>query len=527
MPAAVKEFHDRVATGTAVWAAWNAGFDKAVWNYATEGFPLMKPEHIIDVMAQAVASGLPPDLAKASETVGHDLKVGDGKDLIKLFCTPGGLKGVTGTPQSHPLEWFRFVNVYAVGDIAAMRSVFKATRQLSLAEWKEYWSMEAVNERGVGIDLAFATAAAKLAAEDKVRSRAELTDLTHGAVTSVDQVAKMVAWLMPHLPTEGQAILTKREEEVDEEGVVTKPAKYQLTRKRIERLLAFLDTCPGIMGSNSPLIRVLQIRQYGGSKTPAKFQRMLDQQIDGVLYGQYVFNAAAQTGRASSKGVQIHNLARDTIKREADLIEHIYSGCSYDYLAAFGDNTPVARKLSLLIRPTFVAGPGNVFVWSDWSQIEARVLPWLCDHMSGAKARVQIFRDVDADPSVPDIYTRTAATLSGLAIADVTKPIRQRGKVAELALGFCGGVGALQAMAAGYGLHLSDNEAKNIVDRWREANPWAQDYSRQIWEGMRLAMSTEYTADPDRAVKVGRVWLKYDPRYFGGSCWRVCHLAAC
>ena len=80
--------------------------------------------------------------------------------------------------------------------------------------------------------------------------------------------------------------------------------------------------------------RVLQIRQYGGSKTPAKFARMLDQQVDGVLYGQYVFNGAAQTGRASSKGVQIHNLARDTIKGEADAIEHIYSGCSYDYLAA-------------------------------------------------------------------------------------------------------------------------------------------------------------------------------------------------
>ena len=145
------------------------------------------------------------------------------------------------------------------------------------------------------------------------------------------------------------------------------------------------------------------------------------------------------------------------------------------------------------------------------------MLPWLCDHMSGAKARLDIFRAVDADPSVPDIYTRTAATLSGLPIAEVTKAVRQRGKVAELALGFCGGVGALQAMAAGYGLHFSDHEAKDIVDRWREANPWAQAYSRQIWEGMRLAMSPEYTADPDRAVKVGRVWLKYDPRYFGGS----------
>ena len=186
----------------------------------------------------------------------------------------------------------------------------------------------------------------------------------------------MTAWLMQHLPTEGQAILTKREEEVDEEGVVTKPAKYQLTRKRIERLLAYLGT---IEDDFDGVRRVLPgSSQYGGSKTPAKFARMLQQQVDGVLYGQYVFNGAAQTGRASSKGVQIHNLARDTIKGEADVIEGITSGCLYDFLTEFCD-TPVARTLSLLIRPTFVASPGKVFVWSDWSQIEARVLPWLCD----------------------------------------------------------------------------------------------------------------------------------------------------
>jgi DNA polymerase len=521
MPEDFKEFHLRVVLGSAHWAAWNAGFDKAIWNYATDDFPDMPPHHIIDVMAQAVASGLPPDLAKSSALVGQSVKIGEGKDLIKLFCTPGGLKGVRGTPQSHPDEWIAFLG-YAMRDVEAMRSVFKATRQLSLAEWKEYWAMEAVNERGIGIDVAFAERAAKLAEEDKVRSAAELKHLTGGAVETVDQVAKLVAWLLLRLPSPGKDILTKREEEVDDDGVVTKPAKFQLTRKRIERLLAYLNELsktqsPQGQSAIDDMIRVLQIRQYGGSKTPAKFGKMLQQHVDGVLYGQYVFNGAAQTGRASSKGVQIHNLARDTIKNEAQAIDAILAGCEYEMLDMLGDDTPVARKLSLLIRPTFIAGPGNVFVWSDWSQIEARVLPWLCDHMTGAKARLEIFRAVDADPSVPDIYTRTAATLSGLPIAEVTKPIRQRGKVAELALGFCGGVGALQQMAAGYGLHFSDDEAKIIVDRWREANPWAQDYSRQIWEGMRLAMTPEYTSDPDRAVKVGRVWLKYDPHYFGGS----------
>ena len=302
LPAEFKLHHERVVAGTAVWAAWNAGFDKAIWNFATDGFPEMKPEHIIDVMAQAVASGLPPDLAQASATVGRAVKIGEGKDLIKLFCTPGGLKGVQGTPQSHPDEWVAFLD-YAKGDIEAMRSVFKATRQLSLAEWKEYWAMEAVNERGIGIDLEFAQAAAKLAAEDRIKSNAELWSITDGEVTTVDQVAKMVAWLLPRIPEEGQDILIKREEEVDDDGVVTKPAKFQLTRKRIERLLAYLDNLETheyeqfeieqeARFSLGDIIRLLQIRQYGGSKTPAKFQRMLDQQVDGTLYGQYVFNGA-------------------------------------------------------------------------------------------------------------------------------------------------------------------------------------------------------------------------------------------
>ena len=512
MPLALQEHHARVIAGEAKWAAWNAGFDRAVWNYSTIGFPEMQPEHIIDVMAQAVASGLPPDLSMAAQIAGGGAKKDKaGSELIALFCTPKGLRGVNGTPQSHAGQWAQFRDGYAVADVEAMRAVFRGTRQLPLAEWREYWAMEAINQRGIGIDLALVEAAAKLAEEDKTRSRGELAALTDGVVTSVDHVARIVAWLLPRLPAEGRAILTKREEEVDEEGTITRPAKHQLTRKRIERLIAFVNG-PEMGHLDTGIDRVLQIRRYGGSKTPAKFARMLSQHTDGILRGQYVFNGAAQTGRASSKGVQIHNLARDSLKHEADLIIAATDGISYDQFSSVGDDTPVARKLSLLIRPAFVPQVDNVFVWSDWAQIEARVLPWLCDHMPGARERLEIFRAVDADPSVPDIYTRTAAQLSGLSIAEVTKPIRQRGKVAELALGFCGGVGALQAMAAGYGMHFSDEEAQKIVDSWRAANPWAQAFSRELWEAMRAAM-----ANPHDYFKAGRVGFCFLPGYLGGS----------
>ena len=525
LPKEVLYFHARVVVGEAVWAAWNAGFDRAIWNYATPNFPEMKPEHIIDVMAQATASGLPPDLAQASATIGKAIKVGDGKDLIKLFCTPGGLRGVCGTPQSHPEEWLRFWDVYARGDVEAMRDVFRSTRQLTLAEWKEYWAMEAINDRGAAIDLPMVTAASRLAAEDKERANDELRAITGDPKMTVDMVKRLTAWLLDRLPEEGRAIITKRDEEVDEDGVVTRPAKHALTRRQVERLIAYVNAAlisrsaegeenrtlntPQLMAA----LRLLQIRLYGGSKTPAKFAKMLASHVDGVLYGQYVFNGAAQTGRASSRGVQVHNLARDTVPDERQMIDWLAQGCDYEtFDGACGNTDPVSRKLSLLIRPAFVPAGDNVFVWSDWSQIEARVLPWLVGDDPGALARLDVFRAVDNDPAVPDLYTRTAAVLSHLPIEQVTKPVRQRGKVAELALGFGGAVGALQSMAAGYGLHLDDAEARQTVEDWRAANPWCVKFWAALEDAVERAMRL-----PGLPQRVGRVVYTFARECLGGS----------
>lgn len=491
----------RVAAGRGIWAAWNAGFDRAIWNLATRGFPLLPPCHIIDVMAQATASGLPPDLKGAAEASGSEHKAADGKDLIKLFCGPEA----GATPKTRPFQWDWFIE-YARQDVTALRSVFLGTRQLPLAEWEEYWTMEAVNERGLAIDLELVAHAANLAVVDRTRSVQELAELTAGAVKSVDQVARMTAWLLARLPRDGRDILLKVAEEKDADGVLVRPAKHALTRSRVQRLIAYCREQTGF----DAVLRVLQIRLYGGSKTPAKFAKMLQQHVDGVLYGQYVFNGASQTGRASSKGVQIHNLARDTLAREHDTIEAILAGCSYDALAALNPD-PVARQLSLLIRPAFVPSGDNLFVWSDWSQIEARILPWLTVS-SGGDLRLDVFRAVDRDPSVPDLYTRTAAVLSRLPIERVTKPIRQRGKVAELALGFGGGVGALQALAAGYGMHIDDESARETVERWRSANSWCVEFWRDLVDAAMLALRL-----PGAPQQVGRLVYVYLHGYLGGS----------
>jgi DNA polymerase len=527
MPEDFHAHHFDVRQGNTVWAAWNAGFDKAIWNFSTD-FHVMEPEHIIDVQCQAAANGFPADLKWASRLCGGTKKDDTGKDLIDLFCKPGA----THTPETKPEEWLDFLD-YADADVAAMRDIFKRTRQLALAEWREYWAMERINERGAPIDLDMVKTAAALADADRIRSSHELRQLTAGEVTTVDQVQRMVNWLVEMLVVEGDAIriLTKREAEIDDDGFETRPVKFQLTRRRVEKLLVWcraqLEQYPDDNELRA-VERVLQIRLYGGSKTPAKFNKMLAQHVDGTLFGQYTFNGAGQTGRASSRGVQVHNLARDTLAYEHEAGNALISNVSYDDFAKLGDDTPVSRKLSLLIRPAFMADPGHCFVWSDWSQIEARVLPWLAGDDPGALARLKIFQDVDRNPNLPDLYTRTAATLSHVPIDQVTKAMRQRGKVAELALGFGGGVGALQAMAAGYGLYLEDAEAKATVDTWREANAWCVRFwgahmadqrgyeyetaSHGLWGAIRRAMEA-----PGVPQQAGRIVYLFQQGWLPGD----------
>ena len=128
LPTEFLAFHAKVINGTGIWAAWNASFDRAIWNYACTGFPPLEPTQIIDVMAQAVASGLPPDLSAAAVASHSTKKLASGRELIRLFCLPDS----AGAPDSHPVEWSAFLD-YADRDIDAMRSVFLGTRQLPLA----------------------------------------------------------------------------------------------------------------------------------------------------------------------------------------------------------------------------------------------------------------------------------------------------------------------------------------------------------------------------------------------------------
>ena len=142
----------------------------------------------------------------------------------------------------------------------------------------------------------------------------------------------------------------------------------------------------------------------------------------------------------------------------------IADGCGYaDLAAAAPVDVPVARKLALLVRPALIAAPGKIFVWSDWSAIEARVTPWLANSPDAERV-LDIFRANDADETRPDIYTIAAADILHKDPSAITKAERQIGKVATLALAFLGSVGALEAMALSYRVHLDDAEARRVVD---------------------------------------------------------------
>jgi DNA polymerase len=495
-----------------MFAAWNASFDVPVWNYATLNFPFLDVERVIDPMVQTGVSNLPLDLEHASRYVGGTGKQEDGKELIKLFCIEGA------PPAEYPDKWQRFLN-YACQDVEEMRFVYRRTRPLPRAEWEQYWAFERINQRGLHIDVPFVERAAALAAEDATVVNRRLNQLTGGAINSVNRAQRIAEWMHNEL---ADAVMREvlvcgaPDDDADDED----PApELSLTRDRVGRVLAMLDAKRAVsaLSDREAIVReVAELRLYGAGASPKKFSRLLAQHVDGVLRGQYRFAGAGQTGRVTSKGAQIQNITRDVLGKdgaaEAALVGLIADGCTHAQLAVANPvDVPVARKLALLVRPALVAGPGKTFVWSDWSAIEARVTPWLPASPGGEQV-LDVFRGNDCDPSRPDIYTVAAAGILRTDPRAIIKAERNIGKVATLALGFGGSVGALMNMALAYRIHLEPGEARRIVDAWREANPWAREFWAGIWDAAMNAWDM-----PGHITTAGRLAFTYREDYLGGT----------
>jgi DNA polymerase len=501
-----------------IFCGWNTNFDRSIWGYALRDSPFLAPGQVIDARATALAHNLPDDLETASTRLGGPGKQKDGKILIARFC---GSKAVLAAED--PEAWERFCT-YAKRDVDELRRVFRLMLPaLTAYDWSVYQANEVINDRGADVDLVFCREAARLAAEDEVRTGARLAVLTGGAIDSIHQNLRIAQFVHDRLPTaEARLIMsTVYKEEASGEKDEDLVEKVKLTVKRgvVERLLDYLRTkgC-----DDTVLMEVLELREFGASAAPKKFKAILDSHVDGRLYGQFQFNGAGQTGRFSGKGVQLQNLTRSVLGQdpgddyglwEESTVAMIADGCSLEELAAHGLGEVPARKLALTIRPAFIARGDRTLIKSDYSQIEARVLPWLA-HSPGAEALLESFRRADRDPNAPDLYKVTAAGMLGKTPETIAKEERQTGKVAVLACGYGGGRNALHSMAANYRMHFSDAEAQAIVDRWRAANAWAPEFwgkhSREgsygLYGAARRAME-----NPQTLMRVGRVAFIYAP----------------
>lgn len=350
----LKDFHERALAGKAWYVAWNMGFDRNMWNCAESDFPEMRIDMALDAMVQGASSGLPGKLEHAARACGLGGKLAAGKDLIPVFAPSTG-----ETPQSRPDLWAEYKS-YGIKDTDLLRDVYWSTRALPREEWEDYWVSEEINQEGFAVDVGFARRAAAVAAANVARINAALNRATNGQITAVTQIQRICDWTYDRLESAEARDLMVKEWDLDEEDDL-KPAKISLSKDRIEALLVYFDAMilkaaediapdskaqlVGFLNGTSKdhdaahmrdlIVRligfvnattrdVLDHRLYGGSASPAKFGKIVRMQHDGVLRNQYTFNGAPQTGRYSSRGVQIHNLMRKSLgPLEAEIMELI------------------------------------------------------------------------------------------------------------------------------------------------------------------------------------------------------------
>jgi DNA polymerase len=511
----IYELYEHIRAG-GYFIAWNAFFDRHIWNSVMVkkyDAPYLPLEQVLCAQAQGEANNLPGPLGKAAECLGtYNKKDPQGKRLINLL-SHGTREDWDYEANATPERMGHF-RAYGLHDVYSMRDIWQHTRPLTIDEWDEYHASERINDRGVAVDHEFAGAAMRYAEAEFADINGRLAEVADDPDMTVTNHVRKAAWLHDQLWPD---------EELQE--AVTKPPKRKggpirksCDRATREAVLEVLNQPEHgelfHVEHREKIVEFLELIEAGNSAAVRKFTAIFNQEIAGRIHGQYSFNGAGQTGRFSSRGVQIHNLIRDPVEkknpdRALDAIDRILAGADPDDLVAeFG--YPVSRLLARLIRPTFIAPDGRALVWADYDQIEGRVLPWLADSPQ-AEAKLDLYR------AGIDTYKVAAMPIYGLASPDLCDDQqRQVGKVAELALGFGGAVGAFSAMSRGYGVVVPEADAAQIVTAWRIQNAWAPAFWHELWE----AAISAYNA-PGQWWRAGRVHYMYHPMMRGTLICRL------
>lgn len=391
--------------------------------------------------------GLPRSLESVGAVLGLEKqKLTEGKDLIRYFCVPCRPTKANGgrmrnLPEHAPEKWERF-KAYNLRDVETEMQIQERLSRFPVPAsiWEEYHLDQEINDRGIGVDMELVRQAIAVDARSRERLTAAMRELTE--LENPNSVQQMKQWLA-------------------DQGMETDT----LGKKAVAELIR---TAP------EPLREVLSLRQQLAKSSVKKYTAMENAVCaDSRAHGMFQFYGANRTGRFSGRLIQLQNLYKNTMPDLAQARALVRSG-NYEALSMLYEDIP--DTLSQLIRTAFVPQNGRKFIVADFSAIEARVIAWF----AGERWRLKVFEDGG------DIYCASASQMFHVPVEKhgVNGHLRQKGKIAELALGYGGSVGALKSMGA-LEMGLAEEELQPLVDAWRSSNP----------------MITQFWWDVDRAVK--------------------------
>ncbi|MBO6270123.1 MAG: DNA polymerase [Clostridium sp.] len=400
---------------------------------STEMARYLNPEGWRCTMIWSAVMGLPLSLEGCGAVLGLEKqKLTEGKDLIKYFCQPCAPTKSNGQrtrnlPRHAPDKWAAFKR-YNVRDVETEMSIQQRLQKFPVPDfiWDEYHIDQEINDRGVAIDLPLVRQAIDMDA----RSRSELTE----AMRQLTELEN------PNSVQQMKQFLTENGLEVDSLG-----------KKVVAELI---KTAP------PELRRVLSLRQQLAKSSIRKYQSMINAVCsDGRARGMFQFYGANRTGRWAGRLIQLQNLPQNHLPDLEHARAIVRSG-DYDSVEMLYEDVP--DTLSQLIRTAFIPKDGCKFIVSDFSAIEARVIAW----MAGESWRQEVFANGG------DIYCASASQMFKVPVEKhgINGHLRQKGKIAELALGYGGSVGALKAMGA-LEMGLTEDELYPLVEAWRQTNP--------------------------------------------------------
>lgn len=439
--------------------AFNAAFERTCIN---RYFGISLPPEVWRCTAvQSAILALPLSLEGVGEALSLDKKkMSEGKELIRFFCMPCKATKANGgrtrnLPSDAPEKWEQF-KTYCKRDVDVEMQIRKKLKNYPIPDREQvfYCMDQRINDRGIRVDTQMVGQAitCDLLYKEAAAKRAyELSGLENP-----NSVSQLKGWL------------SDKGIEVD-----------SLTKDTVTELVGKTE------GEVSELLKI----RLAMSKTSVKKYEAIERAVcDGRVHGLLQFYGANRTGRWAGRLVQIHNLPQNHME-DLELARSLVKEGRFDLVELLYPSTP--EVLSELIRTAFVAKPGCRFIISDFSAIEARVLAW----MSGEAWRLRVFS------THGKIYEASASAMFGVPIEEIgkTSPLRQKGKIAELALGYGGSVGALVSMGATK-MGLSEEELPDLVSQWRLANPHITEFWWKVDVAAFKAVKERCTVQMDRLL---------------------------